>query len=96
MKSCSEVIDQDVLDAVTSTIHETITFQTAWLSSRTAVPDMLKDECINIPAVPYSDLIAAQQEDPAIARVLHFMRIGKRPNYQKKTAGACYCTTALT
>ena len=33
MKSCSEVVNQDVLDAVTCSIRETNTVQTAWLSS---------------------------------------------------------------
>lgn len=58
------------MDAVTSSVHETNTFQTTWLSSLTVVPDMLKGECINIAAVPYSDLIAAQQEDPAVVYIL--------------------------
>ena len=49
MESCSEVASQDDLDAVTSSIHKTNTVQTAWLSSLTAVPDILKEECVNIP-----------------------------------------------
>ena len=65
------------MNAVISLIHETNTIQNAWFSSITAV---LKGECINnIPAVPYSDLIAARQEDPAIVSVLHLIRIRKRP-----------------
>lgn len=48
MESCSEVASQDVLDAVTSLTHETNTVQTTWLSSFTAVPDILKEECVNI------------------------------------------------
>jgi len=84
MESCSEVASQDVLDAVTSSIHETNSVQTAWLSSLTAVPDILKEECVNIPTMPRSELIAAQQEDPTIGRVLHFMQVGSRPTYQER------------
>ena len=95
-KSCSEVVNQDVLDAVTCSIHETNTVQTALLSSLTAVPDRLKEECVDIPTMPLDELITAQQEDPAIARVFRFMKIGRRPTYQEKTAGVCHCPTALT
>ena len=55
MKSCSEVTNQDVF------------IQTAWLSSLTAVPDRLKEECVEVPTLPLDELIAAQQEDPSIA-----------------------------
>ena len=72
MKSCSEVTNQD------------ISIQTAWLSSLTAVPDRLKEECVDIPTMPLDELIAAQQEDPAIVRVLHFMRIGRCLTYQEQ------------
>ena len=34
--------------------------------------------------MPLHELIAAQQEEPAIARVLRFMKIGRRPTYQEK------------
>ena len=60
MKSCSEVVSQDILDAVTPSIHETNTVQTAWLSSLTAVPDMLKEARANIPTMSNNELIAAQ------------------------------------
>ena len=84
MKSCSEVVNQDVLDAVTCSIRETNTVQTAWLSSLTAVPDRLKEECVDVPTMPLDELVTAQQEDPAIARVFRFMKIGRRPTYQEK------------
>ena len=77
MKSCSEVVNQDVLDAVTCSIRETNNAWTAWLSSLTAVPDRLKEESVDVPTMPHDELIAAQQEDPAIARVF-------RPTYQQK------------
>lgn len=84
MKSCSEVVNQDFLDAVISSIPETSTVQTAWLSSLTAVPDMLKEECVDIPAMPRNELIVAQEQDETIACVLHFMQIGRRPTYQER------------
>ena len=84
MKSCSEVVNRDVLDAITFSIHETNTVQTAWLSSLTAVPDMLKEEHVDIPTMPHNELMTAQQEDPTIARVLCFMQIGRRPTYQER------------
>lgn len=84
MESCSEVASQDVPDAVTSSIHETNTVQTAWLSSLTAVPDILKEECVNIPTMPHSELIAAQQEDLSICCVVHFMQVGSRPTYRER------------
>jgi len=84
MESCSEVASQDVPDAVISSIHETNTVQTAWLSSLTAVPDILKEECVNIPTMPHSELIAAQQEDLLICCVVHFMQVGSRPTYRER------------
>ena len=84
MKSCSEVVNQDVLNAIICSVHNTNTVQTAWLSSLTAVPNMLKEECVDIPTMPSEELIAAQQEDPTITRVLRFMKIGRRPTYQEK------------
>ena len=84
VKSCSEIVNQDVLDAVTSSIHETNTVQTAWLSSLTAVPDMLKEARGDIPSMSNNELIAAPREDPTIARVLHFMQVGQRPTYQER------------
>ena len=84
MKGCSEVVTQDVLDAVTSSIHETNSVQTAWLSSLTAVPDILKEEHVDISTVSYDELVMAQQEDPAIVRVLHFKKSGRRPTYQER------------
>ena len=67
MKSCSEVVNKDVLDAVTCSIRETNNARTAWLSSLTAVPDRLKEESVDVPTMPHHELIAAQQEDPAIS-----------------------------
>ena len=58
--------------------------QTACLLSLTAVPDKLKEERVDVLTMPLDELIAAQQEDPAIARVLCFMRTGRRPTYQEK------------
>ena len=69
MESCSKVVNRDVLDAITFSIHETNTVQTAWLSSLTAVPDMLKEEHVDIPTMPHDEFVTAQQEDPTIARV---------------------------
>ena len=34
--------------------------------------------------MPLDELIIAQQEDPAIARVFRFIKIGTRPTYQEK------------
>ena len=41
MEGCSEVVSRDVLNVVTSSIHQTNSGQTAWLSSPAAVPDLL-------------------------------------------------------
>ena len=84
IKSCSEVVNQDVLEAVTCSIHKTNTVQNALLSFLTAVPDRLKEECVDFPTMPLHEFIAAQQEDPAIAQVMHFTRIGRRTTYREK------------
>ena len=84
MKSCLKVVNPDVLDAVTFSIHETNTVQTAWLSSLAAVPDVLKEEHVDIPIMPHDELMTAQQEDPTIARILCFVQIGRRPTYQER------------
>ena len=84
MKSCSEVVNQDILDAVTRSIRETNNARTAWLSSLTAVPDRLKEESVDISTMPHDELISAQEEDPAIAQVFRFMKTGRRPTYEEK------------
>ena len=45
---------------------------------------MLKEVCVDIPAMPSDGRIAAQQEDPTTARLLRFMKIGRHPSYQEK------------
>jgi len=85
MKSSSEVVNQDVLDAVIGSIHKTNTVQTTWLSSLTAVPDRLREECVDIPTMPLQELIAAQQEDRAIARVFRFMKNGRCSHIRKNS-----------
>lgn len=84
MEGCSEVVSQDGLNAVTSSIHETNSGQTAWLSSLGAVPDLLKEECVGMATLTPFEIMAAQQEDPTIALVLHFMQIRRRPTYQER------------
>ena len=48
------------------------------------MPDILREERVDIPTMPRDELRTAQQEDPTIARVLRFMKIGKRPTYQER------------
>ena len=45
---------------------------------------MLKEKHVDIPIMPHDELMTAQQEDPAIARVLCFMQIGRRLTYQER------------
>lgn len=45
---------------------------------------MLKEGSVDTPTLPPDELMAAQQEDPTIARVLHFMQIRRRPTYQER------------
>ena len=71
MKGCSEVVNQDVLDAVTSSINETNTVETAWLSSLTAVPDMLREGVLTYQLCHMMNL--GERDDPTIARVLRSM-----------------------
>ena len=59
IKSCSEVVNQDVMDAVRCSIHETNTAQTAWSVSLRAVPDMLKEECADVPTMPLDERLVA-------------------------------------
>lgn len=84
VEDCSEVVNRDVLNAVTSLIHETNSDQNAWLSSPAAVPDLLKEDCEDIATLFAYEIIAAQQEDPRIAHVLHFMQIRRHPTYQER------------
>lgn len=44
---------------------------------------MLKEGSVDTPTLPPDELMAAQQEDPTIARVLRFMQIRRRPTYQE-------------
>ena len=84
MSGCSEMVSQDVLNAVTSSINESNSTETAWLSSLTATPVMLEEELGSASTISPSDLSAAQQEDTTISRVLHFMQNRRRPSYQEK------------
>ena len=84
MEGCSGVVIKDFLNASTSSIHETKSGQAAWLSSLTAVPDLLKEECVDMATLPSYDIMTAQQEYPTMARVLHLMQIRRRPTYQER------------
>ena len=46
MQSCSEVVNQNVLDAISSSIQETNSVNTAWLSSFTALTEMVQEEML--------------------------------------------------
>lgn len=74
------MVSQDVLNAVTSSINESNSTITAWLSSLTDV--ILEEELGSVSTISLSDLSAAQQEDTTISRVLHFMQNRRRPTYQ--------------
>ena len=84
MSGCSGMVSQDVLNAVTSSINESNSTETAWLSSLTATPVMLEEELGSVSTISLSDLSAAQQEDTTISRVSHFMQNRRRPTYQEK------------
>ena len=84
MSGSSEMVSQDVLNAVTSSINESNSTKTAWLSSLTATPVMLEEELGSVATISLSDLSAAQQEDTTISLVLHFMPNRRRPTYQEK------------
>ena len=96
MEGCSGVVIKDFLNASTSSIHETKSGQAAWLSSLTAVPDLLKEECVDMATLPSYDIMTAQQEYPTMARVLHLMQNQKASNLPGKTEGAGVTTTAFT
>lgn len=84
MSGCLEMVGQDALNAVTSSINESNSTETAWFSSLTATPVMLEEEVGSVSTISSTDLSAAQQEDTTISRVLHFMQNRKRPTYQEK------------
>ena len=84
MSGSSEMVSQDVLNAVTSSINESNSTKTAWLSSLTATPVMLEEELGSVATISLSDLSAAQEEDTTISLVLHFMPNQRRPTYQEK------------
>lgn len=84
MSGCSEMVGQDVLNAVTSSINESNSTETAWFSSLTATPVMLEEEVGSVSTISSTDLSAAQQEDTTISRVLRFMQNRKHPTYQEK------------
>ena len=69
---------------MTSSINESNSTKTAWLSSLTATPVMLEEELGSVATISLSDLSAAQQEDTTISLVLHFMPNRRRPTYQEK------------
>ena len=81
MQSCSGIVNQSVLDAISSSIQETSSVNTAWLSSFTALPEMVQEESAYIPTMPHDELVKAQREDPTIARILHFLQVGRRPTF---------------
>ena len=84
MTGCSEMVSQDVLNAVTSSINESNSTETAWLSSLTATPVVLEEELGSVSTISLSDLSAVQQEDTTISRVLHFMQDRRRLTYREK------------
>lgn len=51
------MVSQDVLNAVTSSINESNSTETAWLSSLTATPVMLEEELGSVSTIFPSDLL---------------------------------------
>ena len=82
MQSCLEVVNRNVLDAISSSIQETNAVNTAWLPSFSALPEMVQEESADIPTMPHHELMTAQREDPTIARILHFLQVGRRPTFR--------------
>lgn len=52
MKNCSEVVNENVLNAVSSSIHETNAVKTTFLSSFTPLPEVVQEERADIPTMP--------------------------------------------
>ena len=85
MSGCSEMVSQDVLNAMTSSINESNSTETAWLSSLTITSVILEEELGSVSTISPSDVSAAQKEDTTISRVLHFMENRRRHTYQKNS-----------
>ena len=81
MQSCSELVNQNVLGAISSSIQETNAVNTAWLSSFTAFPEMVQEGSADISTMPHDDLVTAQREHPTRAPILHFLQVGRRPTF---------------
>ena len=58
------------MDAISSSIQETNAVNTAWLSSFTALPEMVQEWSADIPTMPHDELVTAQREDPTIAGII--------------------------
>lgn len=84
MRCCSEMVSQDILDAVTSSMYKGNSAETAWLPSLTVTPVMLEEEPGDVSTISPSELLAAQQEDSTIYRTSHFIQIRRGPTYQEK------------
>ena len=59
------------MDAISSSIQETNDVNTAWLSSFTALPEMVQEWSADIPTMPHDELVTAQREDPTIAGIIY-------------------------
>lgn len=96
MSGCSEMVSQDVLNAVTSSINKSNSTETAWLSSLTATPVMLEEELGSVSTISPSDLSAARQEDGTISDCFVLHAEPKTPHLPGKAARDSGCTTAFT
>lgn len=94
IKSCSESIDQSVLDTVVSTIQEGSQNTTAWLSS-VALAAQLEEEPAPVTTLSAGQLAAAQQQDPCIGRVIQLKKTGQRPTYEMKQEESAYTRQLL-
>jgi len=61
MSSCSEMISQNVLDAVTGSIQEGNYTETEWLASPLLTPIMLEEDSSTSLTISPSELVIAQQ-----------------------------------
>ena len=96
MSGCLEMVSQDVLNAVNSSINESNSTETAWLSSLTATPVMLEEELGSVSTISPSDLSAARQEDGTISDCFVLHAEPKTPHLPGKAARDSGCTTAFT
>lgn len=90
LDSCTEEVNQDTLQAVSSSIQRQEQCDVNWITAFTASPDTLEDlkfiRNASVSTISCDEIRTAQREDRAIGRVIKLMESARKPTAEERAS----------